>query len=110
MWVGALLGFFKSPKALIGLAVLAAFLIVYKKGREDCATKHARHAVKEAQQWAEKTTAASERAYDRGLQAAKSEVRNQKTVEEIARDAGMEAGADDLCLSADVVERLRQLQ
>lgn len=60
--------------------------------------------------WAEKVRISEAAAYARGLQAANVEARNEKEVERIVSDAGMEAGASDECVSNATVERLRNLQ
>lgn len=98
-------------KVAIGVGMLAIVLFLsYMWGRADCGRKHSRIAAQQAREWAEKVRVSEAAAYDRGLVAARLELENDKTTENIVRDAGMEAGAHDLCLSADIVERLRALQ
>lgn len=103
----ALLALKRYVPVIIG--ILAAALVVYGKGRSDCAAKHSRQAVKDAAQWAEIVRASDAAAYARGRSAAESEARNQEKVDAIGTTADKEPGAGDVCLSGDVVERLREL-
>lgn len=91
------------------LAVLALLGGVYMKGYGACAAKHKRAAARIEQEWQEKVTAAERIAYQNGLSAALAEAENEETVHDVENTAAAEAGSDDLCLSADVVERLRAL-
>lgn len=59
---------------------------------------------------AETVNRADRGATERALDAQEKDLTNAERVKEIAIVAGDEPGADDLCLSADVVERLRELQ
>lgn len=99
---------------VVSLGVLALMgassISLYFKGRSDCAVKHARKASQEAAEWAEKVQASSAAAYEKGREAAILEQKNREKVDEIGEFAAEEPGADDLCLSADVVDRLRELE
>lgn len=105
----ALLAVLKSPLVRYVIVGLAAVSWAYLQGRSDCGARHARQAARMAQEWADKLEQANAAAYARGLQAARLEARNKALVEGIAEDAKKELGAGDICLSADLVERLRQL-
>lgn len=91
-------------------AVLAALSVSYIKGRSDCAVKAAEKRAEAAEEWAERVDAARQDAYQRGAEAAQRALENQTKVEEIANEAAKELGADDVCLSAATVERLRELR
>lgn len=92
------------------LAVLGLLGSVYMKGRADCGAKHKRAAARIEQEWREKVTAAERIAYQNGLSAALVEAENEETIHDVENTAASEAGSDDLCLSADVVDRVRALQ
>jgi len=104
---------------MIGLGALKPILLtsllvggvgaVYLQGRADCASKHARKAAQEAQEWAVKLRVSEAEAYRRSLQAAEIDRDNEEKVDEIAETASRELGAGDICLSDDVVDRLRDL-
>lgn len=98
-----------APVLYAGMAIVALGA-AYLQGRNDCAIKHAHRAAQEAAEWADKISASEAEAYERGLQAARRDAENARSVEEIVRNAGMELGAHDECISADTAERLRQLQ
>lgn len=97
-------------KALPFVAVLAAFVTTYMLGAQSQKTKYARKEAELERVWASKVADADAAAYARGLQAAKLEEKNKEKVDEIGENAANEAHADDLCLSADTVDRLLQLQ
>lgn len=96
---------------LIGAgAVLAALGASYFKGRSDCAVKQAEKRAEAAEEWAASVADDLEAAYQRGAEAAKAAAENEDKVKEIADEAAKEPGADDECLSAATVERLRELR
>jgi hypothetical protein len=100
----------RNPRsvALAGLFLLTVG--AYWKGRADCGTKHERAAAKIEAEWRAKTAEAEQDAYERGVAAAYADAKNEEIVDEIEEAAAAEPGADDVCLSADVVERLRAIQ
>lgn len=115
-FVPAILRFFAGVKAkyaealgFAGMAILA-FMVAYFWGRTDCGNRHQRKAAQEAAAWAEKIRQAEAASYAKGLQAAESKAQRSKTAEEITRDAGMEASSDDLCLSGDILDKIRAMQ
>jgi hypothetical protein len=85
-------------------------LAVYVKGRDDCAQKHLKREIETRAEWADRVADAAGAAADRALAAERLQIENEHLSEEIADVARQEPGADDLCLSADVVDRVRQLQ
>jgi len=96
---------------LIALGLAAAIVGgVYWKGRADCRAKYERAAAKIEAEWKERVREADASAYERGLRAAAIDAENEEVVNEIEEAAAAEPGADDVCLSADVVERLRALR
>jgi len=109
----AIIAFLKTSAGRLagaGVAVSVALFLVYSWGRAGCAAEYARKAAKQNAVWSEKIRAAESRAYAKGLEAAKASADRQKAAEDIARDAGMELGADDVCLSEDIVDSIRALQ
>lgn len=92
------------------LAAIGVLFGVYTKGRADCAVKHAQEEAKAADKWAGRVTKAAADAYKRGQDAAKKEAKNEQVAKDIAEAAAAEAGADDICLSAEIVEKLRELK
>lgn len=94
---------------LIGAGVIVVLLGAYSKGRADCRAKHERAAAKIEAEWKERVREADASAYERGLRAAALDAENEEIVDDIEEAAAAEAGADDMCLGADVVERLRAL-
>ena len=91
-------------------AVLVALTFTYFKGRSDCAVKQAGKRAEAAERWAASVADDLEAAYQRGAESARIDAENDDKVKEIADEAAKEPGADDECLSAAVVERLRQLR
>lgn len=91
-------------------AVLFALTFSYIKGRTDCAVKQAGKRAEAAEEWAASVAEDLDKAYQRGAEAARIDAENDDKVEEIADEAAKEIGADDECLSAATVERLRQLR
>lgn len=105
--------FLGSKLAQIGgvaMFAILALLFAYKTGVSNTNDKWRRKAAQDAAEWSEKIRVSEAQAYERGLRAGQIERENEQRADEIARAAGQELGADDLCLSADIVERLRQLQ
>jgi len=93
--------------------IAAALLIVvgaYVKGRQDATTRCKLSAAQAQAEYAEKTGAATARAYERGVADAQTDKENNDRAEAIREAAKQEPGANDLCLSGDVVERLRAIQ
>lgn len=99
-------------KALTGFGVLGLILfLTFQLGVSSAKGKCERKAAQEALQWAEKARVAEANGYARGLRAVESEARYLAEIERIARDAGMEAGADDeSCLSDEGWARLQRLR
>lgn len=111
-WLAAIktfLGGVGGRVTLIAGCIVVFYFWAYSSGRSDCVARNARKAAQEAAAWAEKVQASSDAAYAKGLSAAKSEGKDRKSVEQITRDAGMEAGAGDTCVSSDLVDKLRAL-
>jgi hypothetical protein len=100
----------RNPRsvALAGLFLLT--VAAYGKGRADCGAKHARAAAKIEAEWKARAAEAAQDAYERGVAAAYADAKNEEIANEIEDAAAAEPGADDLCLSADVVERLRAIK
>ena len=105
-----LLRLFSSRATRLLAVALLIFGWAYYRGRDDCGDKHRRKAAQEAAEWAEKIRVSEAEAYTRGLQAATREGQNEKIVETVGREAEKEPGAGDVCLSADTIERLRDLE
>jgi len=106
--LGLLLAVLKGPLGRVVAGVAAGSLMLvwaYHSGGRACAAKQA----KLNQQWAARVTDAALAAYDRGVKDATRNAKNDRDVDQIVRDAGMEAGADDVCISADIAARLRDL-
>ena len=98
-------------RILIGVLLSGGVLLfTYLQGRSDCATKWERKQAEIRQEWAEKVADAAGAASDRALENQRLELENERLSDEIVAAARQEQGADDICLSADIVERLRQLQ
>ena len=96
---------------VVGVAsAVAAFSAGYFKGNGDARVKCAEKQAQAAEQWASDVAEDLEKAYQRGVESARIAHENESRVEEIANEAAKEEGADDMCLSANTVERLRQLQ
>jgi hypothetical protein len=91
-------------------AVLLAISFSYTKGRTDCAVKQAVKRAEAAEQWAASVADGLEKAYQRGAESVRIDAENDNKVKEIANEAAKELGADDECLSAATVERLRELR
>ncbi len=92
------------------LAAVALLSLGYCKGQGDADLKHARQEAKDARLWAKEVQDAGDKAYDRALQAASVGAENKEKSNAIRERAAREPGAGDECLSADVVDGLRQLQ
>jgi len=97
------------PLILTGV-VSVALLGAYVKGRLDVAEKYRIAAAKAEAEFEAQSTVAARAAYQRGLEAARAEQENEVRIVEIREVAEAEVGADDLCLSADVIDGLRALQ
>lgn len=100
-WQAALLRY--GPLVIAAVCILFA---VYTKGRSDCAVRHAREDAKAADEWAERVTKAASEAYRRGQEAAEKEAKKSEKADAIVKDIPP-AG---VCVTADAVERLRELQ
>lgn len=103
----------KGPlgKVAAGLGVISMVVFLsFQWGKSAANSKHARESAKLTRQWAEKTRVAEAQAYERGLQAAQIEANNDKALDQVVREAESEVGADDLCLSENTLERIRQIQ
>ena len=109
-----MIGLFSAKRlyAAGGVAILAALALTwsYDRGRKDCAARHARIAAEAQAKAAEAEAAAIEEAYQRGLQAARRAEARRQGVEDVRKNAETEARPDGVCVSADTVERLRQLR
>lgn len=109
MWP-LLLAALKSPLLQrIAVAALAAFAL-FNWGVSSCNSKHARKAAEAREEWAKDKEAAEAAAYQRGLQRAQNDETNDRSADQIARDAGMELRAGESCLSGNTLERLRDFQ
>lgn len=102
---GPLMSLLKIVAPIAIVAVLSFFM-----GKSACKSEYQRKAAQEAAAWAEKIRVAEAQAYREGLQAAQIEARNEREAERIVRDAGMEAVEEDVCISEDALDRIRQLQ
>jgi len=100
------------PAKVLGKIGLAAFVLflMYNWGKSDCQATYERSASKANRERAESELLAMHDAYESGLMAARKEAENKDRVAEITRNAGMEAGADDVCLSEETLDRIRALQ
>lgn len=108
-----MLAFLLSPLGrALGVTTLCAFalLAAYLKGRDDAHDKMLVKAAQDAAEWASQVKASEAAAYRRGLQDARSEARNKEIVNDIGEHAAAEPDSDAECLSADTVDRLRQLR
>lgn len=100
---------YRTYLLISGGAIIVLFG-AYNKGRADCRAKHERAAAKVEAEWRARVREADAAAYERGLRAATIDAENEEIVDDIEETAAAEAGADDVCLSADVVERLRAIR
>lgn len=103
-------GVLKSPIVRYLVVSIAVFAWAYTKGRSDCAVRQANKRAEAAEEWASGVASDLEAAYKRGAEAARMSQENADKVEEISREAEKEQNSGDECVSADTVERLRQLQ
>lgn len=95
------------------LAVLGAGAVlggVYLKGRQDCNERHLEKRAEAAERWADTIANVMGAATARALDAQERKLDNERIAKEIADAAAKELGANDECLSADVVDRLRELR
>lgn len=90
----------------VGLIVFLAFMW----GKNDQKAEHAEKQMELTKQYASDLSGANAAAYARGRDSLKQEMENNGKLEDIIADALAAEGAGNLCLSADLVERLRQLQ
>lgn len=104
--------FAANLKKIIGGAVVmgAALFLAFQWGRADMASTYHKKLAKAELEWADKVTAASRNAYDRGLEDAKKDFENEQSVDDLARAAEGEAWSGDTCIPGDLLERLRQFQ
>jgi hypothetical protein len=108
-----MLAFLGTKIAKVGAAIGALGLILFltfQWGFSSAKGQYARKAAQEAAEWAERVRGAEAQAYAKGLQAARVEIENRERLDEIARAAEGEAGSEDLCLSEDIVDRIRAIQ
>lgn len=100
--------------AAVAAATLGALLtlagVSYRQGRVDAHNKCVAEAAEVKAEFDAKVADAAAAAYADGVAAARLNAENEKTEERIGDVADSEIGADDLCLSDDVVGRLRALQ
>lgn len=112
-WILGISGAF-SAKTWLTIGKVAGLLVVLAMVRHSgyaaCHAQYARKAAQEAAQWAAKVQATGEQAYERGLQAARKSAGNEQIVKDIANDAHKDPDAGRECVSADTVQRLRDLQ
>lgn len=105
----------ETAMGLIGAALLASAAGVagYVRGALVAKTRvEARHAAELAafqKHWAEQTALAQAQAYELGRQRTLATVQNMAITKEVRDAAAIEEGASDMCLSSDVLERLRKL-
>jgi len=96
------------------LAVVAATLLVvvvaYWKGGQDTAQRFRLAAAEAEAEFADKSTAAAEAAFLRGLEASRQEKNNAVQAERVVEVARREPGASNICVSAAVLNELRALQ
>ena len=98
-------------RVVTGAGILGLVLFLsFKWGETSQKAAHEKDQRELAQQYARDLDAAKERSYNRGVEAARREESNEKELDQIVREAQGLDGADDECIPADIVERLRQLQ
>lgn len=90
----------------VGLVVFLAF----KWGQSDQEAEYEKAITKITKAYATAQAGAVSDAFTRGAEAARIENENEDRLDDIVRAAEALPGAHDLCVPADIVERLRQLQ
>lgn len=95
---------------ILSVASLSLGAFLYMKGRTDCYVKQVKIQAEQTERWAERTSQAAQSAAERAVASERARMDNEKTAEEIADAAKNEEGSDELCVSADTVERLRNLR
>ena len=103
---GAQLGAKIIPIALAGLAIFLSYQWGRAAKGEDIAILQA----KLAKEYAGELSTATGAAYARGRDSLKQEIENNAKLEDIITDAIAAEIADNLCVTADSVEQLQQLQ
>ena len=92
-----------------GLGLLMVFLS-FKWGQSDQKADHAEKQLEIATKYAESVSKATSTAFTLGIEAARQETKNNDELDQIVREAQGLENADGVCVSADLVERLRNLQ
>ena len=95
--------------ALIGALALLVFSS-FRWGKNACKAEYEAAIARIRGQHAETVNAAERAAVERALDSQKKELTNDVRVDEIVRSAADDPESMDECVSADIVERLRQLQ
>lgn len=98
-------------RVLSAIGVVGLFMYLsYSFGYRACKQEFQRKSAEAEAAWSERVAQSEAAAYKRGLEEAKAEAKRLSEVEKITRDAGMESGAEDLCITEDVLDRIRALQ
>ena len=95
---------------VLGAVVSAIVFASFQWGKNACKAAQERANTKIRGQHAETVNDADRAATERALDSQEKNLNNEQTVDEIVRAAEAEPGSDDLCVSSDIVQRLRQLQ
>ena len=88
------------------LAAIGVLFGVYTKGRSDCAVKHAQEEAKAADDWADRLVKSAAEAYRQGKADAKEDAEEKEEADAIVE----ELPPVGVCVTADAVDRVRQLQ
>lgn len=104
-----------SARPLLVAGLAGSFLVgvsgfAYVRGRVDCNARHEAAEARAAQEWAKAAAKTSKQAEKAGVDAARLDAKNEEKASAVKKQAAREPAASDECLSAAVVDGLRDIR